>query len=273
MSGSALRERLHLLDELRQIVGAMKNLAYAELQRCNRVLPAQAEAEAVLLGALARLKPLVDDAPTGGARVLLAIGSERGFCGGFNDHLAEALRPEAARPDTRILVAGERLRQRLESILPEAEWLPGCASSDEAAEVVERWQDALAAPMTARVPDVRVLHQSEAGPIWRQVLPWPELPPPASGEPPYRYLPIPSLLAGLRASWLRIALLGALHHSLHQENHWRLNQMQRAEEHLDESNQALARRYFRQRQTEITSELETLMSSLEINRPLGAGRD
>jgi len=55
MSSSLLRERMALLEELGQIVNAMKNLAYAQLQRLARLLEAQAEAEDVLRQALASL--------------------------------------------------------------------------------------------------------------------------------------------------------------------------------------------------------------------------
>ena len=87
----ALRERARLLDELRQIVQAMKNMAFAEMQRLSRARAAQDEACRAVLQALVDMSGPIDgqsgDAPS---KVCLVIGAERGFCGAFNAHLAAA---------------------------------------------------------------------------------------------------------------------------------------------------------------------------------------
>jgi F-type H+-transporting ATPase subunit gamma len=75
-------------------------------------------------------------------------------------------------------------------------------------------------------------------------------------------LPEETIRTRLSSEMLRVMLLGGLLQSLQQENRWRLAQMRRAQDHLEEAAQTLGRKYFRQRQADITSELETLMSSL-----------
>lgn len=84
MSGSDSRTRLTLLDELTQIVAAMKNLAYAELQRLAHLLEAQQAAEQAMQSAVQNLWPS-SNTSNPNAGIWLATGSERGFCGGFND--------------------------------------------------------------------------------------------------------------------------------------------------------------------------------------------
>ncbi|KAI3600644.1 hypothetical protein D8I24_4402 [Cupriavidus necator H850] len=264
-----------MLDELRQIVRAMKNLAFAELHRVGRALPAQEVAEQTVLHALADIV-VPEPAAEEGRQLWLAIGADRGFCGGFNDHLAVAVAAEHVRAPAAVwLVAGARLRQRLEDRLPEATWLPGCATSEEASNCVDTWLDAVLSYLDApAAPVFHVLHHTEAGPAARRLLPMPALPAPHPGSPPHRYVARSVLMPGLVSEMLRVALLGALYQSLQQENRWRLAQMERARDHLEESARQLERIHFRERQTQITTELETLMSSLDDvqgTSALGAG--
>ncbi|HUL68078.1 MAG TPA: F0F1 ATP synthase subunit gamma [Burkholderiaceae bacterium] len=268
MSGVALRERLVLLDELRQIVTAMRNLAYAELQRLNRMQAACARADETIERALADTVPAVGaPPPRATGTVWLVIGSERGFCGGFNDQLADALAGLVEREaDAQWMIAGTRLRQRLEPVLHHAAWLDGCTGTEDAPACVDTWMSRLASSAPAGpapTPSLWLLHHAEHGVARRRMLPLPDLPAPSAGPPPARYLPRAQLLPKLMAEMLRVALLGALLQSLQQENHWRLAQMQRAQDYLDEAGGRLRRRYFRQRQSDITSELETLMASLD----------
>ena len=112
MSGTETRTRLALLDELAQIVGAMKNLAYAELQRLNRLLEAQQTSENVLFQSLQDLWPesLYTHSSKASTDLWLALGSERGFCGGFFDQPPRKglSRPEDL-PETPWLSMGARL--------------------------------------------------------------------------------------------------------------------------------------------------------------------
>ncbi len=276
MSGVALRERLGLLDELRQIVTAMRNLAYAELQRLNRAQSAQAKAEHAILRALADTASATQagTAPSAPTHIVwLVIGAERGFCGGFNDRLADAL-PDLMRRHvgSTWMIAGTRLRQRVEPLLPDAAWLVGSNGTEDAVSCVDQWMSALVSleqSHSPAAPALRLLHHAGHGIAETPLLPMPDLPPPTPGPRPMRHLAIAELMSKLLAEMVRVGLLGALQQSLQQENHWRLGQMQRAQDYLEEAGSRLRRRYFRQRQTEITSELETLMSSLDIKGGLG----
>ncbi|MDN0076687.1 F0F1 ATP synthase subunit gamma [Crenobacter sp. SG2303] len=265
MSCTALREHLRLLADLSKIVSAMRNLAYAELQRLNRMVAVQAHTEQVVLQALADSR--AGQLAGSGQAYWLVIGAERGFCGGFNENLLNALPVlNMNHPNTVWFASGERLCQRLSPLLPPFEALSGCNSAEEASESVDVWLDTLWPRWitTGGGAELFVLHHAEHGLCERRLLPLPVLPAPSPGAEPLRTLPNAVLLPKLQAEWLRVGLLGALYQSLLHENRWRLAQMQRAQDHLDEANSRLMRAYFRQRQADITGELETLMSSLDV---------
>ena len=121
---SELRERADLLSELRQIVQAMKNVAFAELQRVARALPALDEARESVLRALDSVRQ--DPAPAQPRPALamgtlwLVIGADRGFCGAFNARLATAIEKlRRDNPQARVLIASRRLAELLDGTTPE----------------------------------------------------------------------------------------------------------------------------------------------------------
>ncbi|CAJ0780302.1 F0F1 ATP synthase subunit gamma [Ralstonia chuxiongensis] len=267
MNSPALREHLHLLDELRQIVTAMRNLAYAELQRLERALPVQARAQACVLQALADIGVAPEQASE--RKVCLVIGSERGFCGGFNDQLLAPLaRVHTQNPDTLWVVAGSRMAERARGVVSDAAGVRGSSNTEDSVSAVDEWFETLHArwgkATSYDAVELRVLHHEKHQVKDALLLPHPPLPRPSPGSAPRRLLPEGDLLPGFRSECLRIGLLGACYTSLVQENKWRLAQMQNAQDHLDELGSRLRRHYFLERQADITSELETLMSSLDI---------
>ena len=251
-----LRERADLLSELGQIVQAMKNVAFAELQRVSRARPALDEASTSVLHALESLRaeagPL-HPTPAVGTTVWLAIGADRGFCGAFNARLAaavKALRRED--PHARVLVAGRALAGLLEALTPKIVPIAGCSSVEEAYPALENW--------------IAGIDRAAAGAREVHMLPSPE-PVRKPGErrmqaPPSHHLPLPVLRSALLRQAVRLLLQTGLSQSLEQENRARLAQMQRAQDHLDELGRKLRRRYAVLRQTEITDELEMLMTSV-----------
>ncbi|MEX8520289.1 MAG: F0F1 ATP synthase subunit gamma [Leptothrix sp. (in: b-proteobacteria)] len=318
MSGSALRERAALLDELHQIVLAMKNLAFAELQRVGRQVEALRPAAAEVLQALAEVEVLQADAAAarqGGSgesagqsgrasEALLAppramapvgwwvIGAARGFCGAYNSRLAQAVRAlRAADPSVRLWLASQRLQALLDDLPAGAsQLLAGCAAIEDVETTLDAWLAELA-PATASCRELWLLHVDEAGLVCSQLWPrlgatqaWSAAAPLATrsaaaylasasaGGPlrrPQHFLPLPQLQAALLRQALLLRLRAGLMAALEQENHWRLAQMQRAQDHLDELGRHLRQRYATLRQAEITDELETLMSSMDSAPPGG----
>jgi F-type H+-transporting ATPase subunit gamma len=262
-----LRERGELLGELQQIVQAMKNLAFAELQRVARVRAAQAQARDAVRHALATLGGSVE-AATSRPRAWLVIGAERGLCGAFNAQLVQEVSDlRRNSPQARLFVASRRLRGLLPADIA-AEGLPGCPGLEDADDVLDAWVQRVAHEVT-RGAQAWVLHAVEGG-CARQRL-WP--PDPRVGNQsadhlvPLHYLSIPVLRSALERQLLRLVLQAGLVASLQQENRWRLAQMQRAQDHLEELGSLLRSRVARIRQADITNELETLISSLSAAGP------
>lgn len=264
MSGeTALRERAQLLDELRQIVQSMRNLAFAELQRVSHMKQAQTQAQDAVSQALQSVP--VPEPSRGGLQTnkatWLVIGAERGFCGAFNTQLAlamNALRDQD--PSVTLLVASHRLLTHLDGATSNVLALPGCASSEEADLMLNEWLGAVDKAIFAG-GSVWLMYVGREG-LMRQCL-WPVafVAAAAPRAIPQLYLPAANLREALSRQALRLAIQGALYASLAEENHWRLAQMQRAQDHLDELGRKLRRRYATLRQANITNELETLASS------------
>lgn len=268
MSGeTVLRERGKLLEELRQIVQSMKNLAFAELQRVSRMRQAHALAHEALSDALGVIAEGESQAgePAGGRQTWLVLGAERGFCGAFNAQLAasaSALRADD--PQASLLIASRRLLMQLEGQCDELQALPGCATSQEADMVLDAWLDQVNLALQAG-DRIGLLYAGDDGLVRQQL--WPPASPLArtARHAPQTYLPVSTLREALNRQALRLAIQGALYASLEQENHWRLAQMQRAQDHLDELGRALRQRHAALRQANITNELETLASSAMVS--------
>lgn len=291
-TGHALRERAQLLDELGQIMQAMKNLAFAELQRLQRAEPALQTARETVVSALEALQAEDGEAPAhrsetdldaarpatwprgrgGGRWGGLVIGAERGFCGSFNARLVDAMRlgpPPGCPPPMRWWVASGRLRELLHDHGQESQPLPGCGAVDELGASLDAWVAEMGAAQ-ATGWNIVLLHVGAGQPAW-ECLPSPEAADGAEFQERaserqaqgWRLLaPRGPLRSALARQAMRVQLQAALQSSLGEENRWRLAQMQRAQDHLDELSGQLRRRWAALRQADITNELETLMSAL-----------
>ncbi|HUI61763.1 MAG TPA: F0F1 ATP synthase subunit gamma [Steroidobacteraceae bacterium] len=100
------------MDELRDIVGAMRSLAGMRVQEAQHALPAicrYADSMAAAISAAILLMP--EPVPEGGAehghKALVLCAAEHGFVGGFNERLLEAAEA-SLRPIDRLFVLGSR---------------------------------------------------------------------------------------------------------------------------------------------------------------------
>ncbi|MEN8108633.1 MAG: F0F1 ATP synthase subunit gamma [Pseudomonadota bacterium] len=107
-----LEQRRHTLGEIRSIMNSMKTLAYTESRKLGRFIDAQRAVVAHIetmaadfLGFYPRALPRSGQATP----VCLLLGSERGFCGDFNETLLRRLESHVReyRLDTpRLIVTG-----------------------------------------------------------------------------------------------------------------------------------------------------------------------
>jgi len=269
-----IERRLDAYAEVRAILSAMKNIALTELRKLGGQLEQQRRAMATIeraAGEFARFyAPPAAAAQERG--VCIAIGSERGFCGEFNQTLADA----ASARGERLLLVGTRLAERMGE-RNETDLLPGASVAEELSAVLERvaaWleraqREAPAAPLV-----VTVLYEDpeSAAPVAHVIapLPLPDKPARERGHPPRLTLPPEQFFAALAEQALLMSLQGAFSLSLIAENRRRLDHMDSALRRLDETTAQLARRANIYRQEEITQEIEVIMLSAEALAAQGA---
>ena len=133
--------QLHIrqLKEIRTILNSMKNLSFMEIHKLARYQTAQSKAVANIervADDFLHFYPYLPDIESGAARICLVIGSERGFCGDFNDRLIDAI--EAAEFSGAILI-GSRIAGRVKNGFPEIiTQLEGASVAEEISSILNR---------------------------------------------------------------------------------------------------------------------------------------
>ena len=273
---TVLRARTASIEELSRVVTAMRSLAAAQVQEAERALPGIRRCAEIVGNAIARTRPLLGAsiAPMDVPPRLVVVCSERGFVGGFNEHLIEhaAAMPEAAAGHTWIV--GTRGVQLARSRRLATEWTIPMATH---ARGVFDAADALAAEIEQRLArgelgGLAVLatrhRPGEPAAIERRLL----LPLPAVEErlaaalPPLHHLAPVELLARLVGEYVAGELARALMESLASENAARLQAMEAARHHISDKLGDLRGEANRLRQEEITAELLDVITGAEAVR-------
>ena len=269
------------LGEIRDIMNSMKSLAYMETRKLSRFIDAQRavvreirRAADDFLGFFPELLPRLP----GGAPLCLVIGSERGFCGDFNEQLLQRMESCPGSGGGLILV-GTKLHGLVESGRPVVEKLEGADVVEDVEAVLTRILDVLAAhyevsgpgPLTVAYQDPEV----EGVVLERLLPPFGDggAPTPVFAHAPVLNLSPADFLSELADHYLLTAIHGILFSSLMAENYRRVRHLEGAVRHLDEKTSDLARRANVLRQEEIIEEIEViLLSAATLTGEPGAGR-
>jgi F-type H+-transporting ATPase subunit gamma len=260
-----LAHRIAALGDIEEIVTAMRSLAFVELRRLVETISHQRETLAArerAIGELLAHHPQSLSETSEGNDVLLAIGSERGFCGDFNTQLVAALRQSPA-AGKRLLVVGARLALALVDEDMAHEPLRGATVSEEVPRVLQQIAAALSGDGDSRTrPSGLVVlhHGSDSAIVRERLLPSPA--PPRQPEPrtPLQLqLPPRELFQALMDQYLLGRLNAALLVSLHAENHRRLEHTGAAIDRLDRELDTVQRQRRRARQEAITEEIEIML--------------
>ena len=276
MSKSAqIQRRLGALNEISGIMGAMKNISLMETHKLARFLAHQ---HRVLASIEATATDFLSHHPEFGYRperaasgVIVAIGSQRGFCGDFNESLVDAisqcLRQVANQPPS-VLVVGRRLASRLSKDLRVTASFDGPSVSEEVQPVLHRLMTALSGLQAqegrAGLLGVTVIahYEGEDQVGMRSILPVP--PKRISSRfayPPLLNLATPILFSELARHYLWAQIHDVFYSSLMAENRRRLQHMEGAMQRMEEKAGELLRKYNMLRQEEITEEIEVIMLS------------
>ncbi|MGD8673424.1 MAG: F0F1 ATP synthase subunit gamma [Thiogranum sp.] len=270
-----LDQHRHSLAEIRNIMNAMKNLAYMETRKLDRFLDAQ---YAVVRGIEAVAADFVTAFPDAlpaaqaGNRVYLLVGSERGFCGDFNEallHYLEREQEETAAPDAPVLIAtGRKLQVLLADDPRVAAFSGGVSVVEEVAEVLSGVVATLA-ELQARFGSLALYalhHDHNAQAVVSQQL----LPPfQAQLHAPSRFSHPPDLnlapadfVIELSHHYLLAALQRIFYASLMAENQRRVQHLEAAVQHLDDQSVEVLRRCNALRQEEIIEEIEVILLNI-----------
>jgi F-type H+-transporting ATPase subunit gamma len=276
----ALAQRLHTFGELREIMSAMKNIALMESRKLAGLLDSQREILGLMEQAAGdffaghpRLQSDDGESPT----LVIAVGSERGFCGDFNESVLRRLGdvPSPAGAPPSIVLVGSRLAQREEGLAGIVARVEGPAMIEEVRPALSRLLAALterpelAAAFTlhriaivhhqphAEGTDVRVYRPREA--FSRSA---------ATGRQPARLLlPAGEFLEQLIEHYLHAVFYSVFYDSLAAENQRRVAHMQAAVDRMDERIAAGRLRMNALRQEEITEQIEEIMLSADALLP------
>ena len=304
-----LEQQLRLFRELMDIMSAMKNLSLTELRKLGRFIETQRGVMQTMLRAAEDFfshYPLRLPLSSAAKAPIVLIGSERGFCGGFNDVVLQALerhlRTEAdearaaagddaalaaavllparspAPPVRRLIVVGRRLFQKLTDdprVLAEVE---GPALVEEVDEVLRKVLSVLhrhAAEFGPNLLTLTVLHHvadsDESSLAIKIVSPVSQFVdcPRRYGAPPLLNVPPDEFMPELIDQYLFAALHEWFFNSLMAENRWRLRHMEGALHRMESRIQQWGQRLNTLRQEEITEEIEEIMLSAEaVTRPV-----
>lgn len=274
-----LEQRQRKLDEIGGIMRSMKNLALMETRKLARFLEAQAEtvrqietAAADFLAFHHQFVPPVAE----GLQVLLVIGSERGFCGDFNEELLNAIGTRSDGSRIRdgsisipsVLAVGSRLVARMDGHAAVAGRFEGPTVAEDVPKILNRLVPAIGQlQQDSGFQVLQVLHHrsgADQPSLMTLLPPFSEaLAAPAHYYPPVLNLAPERFFSELVRQYLFAVLHEIFHASLMAENQRRIQHLEGAVQRLEEKIEGLARHSRALRQEEITEEIEVILLSVE----------
>ncbi len=274
---SELQGRIHNLEELGEVVGALRSVSAARVQQAHGILDAVRQYTSIIqdaLGEATRGPSLPPRAAEGfeTTGLVVAFGSEHGFVGAFNDRILEHAAIQR-RPGDGLLVVGSRAvlaaNERREVIAWSCPMASQVGGLDEVAlQVAEELGRSGAEREPGRV--ILVYTRSSGGPTWRIVTET-LLPVDIRAYSPTRLdrpmalsnLPARLLIDGLVGELLFAQLAHAATESFASENAARLAAMESATDNIEDKLGGLGRIERELRQEEITTELLDIVTGAE----------
>jgi len=269
-----IERQVRSLNDIREIMNAMKNLSLMESHRLSRFIETQRRVVTITESAA---DDFITFWPQGLPKedeyydLYLLVGAERGFCGDFNESLVRALDRELRSvQDGTVIVIGGKLAAKVAGDRRIGASLDGASVVEEVEQVLVKLTDTLST-MKATRAGVRPLrltmlhHASEAEGVTLSVLrPFKKAPADKTrfSYPPMLNLDPHSFLRGLVEIYLLAALQELLYGSLLAENQRRMQHMDSAVRRLERTSEELVLRRNVLRQEEITEEIEIIMLSV-----------
>ena len=263
-----LQQHIEHLTEIRGILHSLKNMAFMEMHKLSKFQQAQSyvtkHIENIATDFL-QFYPGLPDVENSLPSVVIVVGSERGFCGNFNESLIEQLLLDT--PDI-VIAVGSRLCNRLQNNKIPFTAISGANSSEEISHVLGRVTNAIS-ELQHQHPLFLLsilFHQDEHLNITLRSI----LPPFKDNNRQSKYKNEPLLnlqpaqfLLELIEHYVFNALQDILYTSLAAENNQRLQHLDNGVRHLDEATEKLHKKSQIYRQEEITEEIEVILLNAE----------
>ena len=268
---------LRSLGEISDIMGAMKNLAVLETQKLTRLLSAQEQVVSTMRAAGTDLLTFYPEALPRSEKtrcLYLAIGSERGLCGDYNDQVLSAIQQRLQEEGDKtpiLLTVGRKLATRLVEHGYMTVSIEGPSVAEEVQSVMIQVMDRVQELRTreasgSSLATTVVSHVVETGSVeWQPLRPFEDS---SARIPPFSDPPLLNMTPRLVLSELIELFLFSLLHkifygALLAENRARVSHLDGALQHLEKEASELERKRNGLRQEEITQEIELLMLSVE----------
>lgn len=262
-----LRDRIKLFTDLRDVLDAMRTFAIVEIGKLTRTQRQRHHLLEELRAAANRTEAYQPAAPEHATRHLyVVLGSERGFCGDFNERIAAEWRSiHAADPAADCIVVGTALGTKLAETSPRAV-LSGALGTEDLDAVlldvvrhIHDWQRSQPAAVA-----IGVVAYGDDDVESEPILPfsWPRS---ASRFPATLNLPPATFIRSFTDYYVEAKLHDAFATSLLSESRARAQHMTAALGKLDDDLINLERRSRRLRQEEITQEVETILLAADAS--------
>ena len=264
-----IEQHVQQLSDMREIMESMKALAYMEAHKLGQFLDAQHQSVQTIETVAADFlsfypELLVHEAQS--AKVYLLIGSERGFCGDFNETLLRDLPNDT---EAVVIAVGHKLHNLLAAESPNLQLVDGANVAEEVGTVLMAIVNALAALQRERglVSITAIFHREAGKSVCSRTLlpPFPQRPKAEPdhvlGYPPQLNLPPAQFFSALVDRYLFTSLNEILYTSLMHESNSRVQHLAAAVKHLEDKTVVLKQHSRTMRQEEITEEIEVILLS------------
>jgi F-type H+-transporting ATPase subunit gamma len=262
-----LHQHITQMEEIRTILNSMKNLSFIELHKLARFQIIQGQAVVNIENAAADFLRFYPCLPSidNSTRICILIGTERGFCGDFNEQLIDNI---TTADYSGMIAIGSRLHNKLDnSILEVITKLPGANVAEEVPAILNQLIDTIGSLHHAHNSFTLTVIYHESNQINQtQVLP-PFLQKNQVSThfvcPPELNLTPVEFIAELIDQYLFAVLHEIFYLSLMAENQRRLQHLEGAVQHLNDEMKGLRRKSQIYRQEEITEEIEVILLNAE----------
>lgn len=279
---TALKSHVELLDEIKTIINALKNLALMEINKVEKLSDTQKRVMDSLIDVAAdffkhypsMLESLTEDSPS----LYVLVGSERGFCSNFNDMAfnfwQEKVKSEFSE-NVQTVAVGRKIAIKLEEAKSkEPKNIAGANSTEEITNIISNILNELdmlfkQSPEKFNPARWAIIFnsQTEHGVIEpKMLMPFAVFKNATSKnltEPPFLYLKPHEFLRCFVSNYLFAALLHASYDSFAAENRQRFRHMESALEWIDKKRETMKKQKARLSKEEITEAIELILLSTE----------